>query len=81
MVTEAFIRGLPKAELHVHIEGTLEPELLFELAARNDIELPFGSEDEVRAAYEFDNLQSMCHSCHSRKTVTTDGGFGHAVRS
>jgi len=59
MVTEGFIRGLPKAELHVHIEGTLEPELLFELAARNDIELPFGSEDEVRAAYEFDNLQTF----------------------
>lgn len=54
-----FIRGLPKAELHVHIEGTLEPETMFELAARNSIELPYSSADEVRAAYEFDDLQSF----------------------
>ncbi|MBT5775721.1 MAG: adenosine deaminase [Dehalococcoidia bacterium] len=53
------IRGLPKAELHVHIEGTLEPELMFELACRNAIELPFASVEEVRAAYEFDDLQSF----------------------
>jgi adenosine deaminase len=59
MVSESFIRGLPKAELHVHIEGTLEPELMFRLAARNDVDLPFGSVDELRAAYEFDNLQSF----------------------
>ena len=45
---ESFVRGLPKAELHVHIEGTLEPELMFELAARNGIDLPYGSVDEVR---------------------------------
>ncbi len=59
MVSEAFIRGLPKAELHLHIEGTLEPEMMFELAERNGVELPFGSVDEVRAAYEFDDLQSF----------------------
>jgi adenosine deaminase len=53
------IKSLPKAELHLHIEGTLEPELMFELADRNGIELPFSSVDEVRAAYEFDNLQSF----------------------
>ena len=56
---EAFVRGLPKAELHVHIEGTLEPELMFELAERNDVVIPYGSVDEVRAAYEFDDLQSF----------------------
>ena len=55
----AFIRGLPKAELHVHLEGTLEPELMFELADRNGIPLPFGSVDEVRAAYDFTDLQSF----------------------
>ena len=59
MTTDAFIRGLPKAELHLHIEGTLEPEMMFELAARNDVELPFASVDEVRAAYEFTDLQSF----------------------
>jgi len=58
-VDEAWIRGLPKAELHLHIEGTLEPELMFELAARNGITLPFSSVAEVRAAYEFTDLQSF----------------------
>ncbi len=56
---EAFVRGLPKAELHVHIEGTLEPELMFDLAARNRIDLPYASVAEVRAAYEFDSLQAF----------------------
>jgi len=50
---------LPKAELHVHIEGTLEPEMMFELAARNGVDLPFASVEEVRAAYEFTDLQSF----------------------
>lgn len=53
------MRDLPKAELHVHIEGTLEPEMMFELAQRNDIDLPFASIDEVRAAYSFTDLQSF----------------------
>ncbi len=55
----SFIRRLPKAELHLHIEGTLEPELMFELARRNDVELPFASVEEVRSAYEFTDLQSF----------------------
>ncbi len=59
MTIEELIDGIPKAELHLHIEGTLEPELMFEIAARNDVALRFGSVDEVRAAYEFDNLQSF----------------------
>ena len=56
---ERFVRGLPKAELHLHIEGTLEPELMFELAERNDVALPYRSVEEVRAAYEFEDLQSF----------------------
>ncbi len=56
---DAFIRDLPKVELHLHIEGSLEPELMFELAHRNAIDIPFSSTAEVRAAYEFDNLQSF----------------------
>ena len=55
----AFVRGLPKAELHLHIEGTLEPEMLFELAGRNGVELPFEDEAAVRAAYSFTDLQSF----------------------
>jgi adenosine deaminase len=56
---EDFIRGMPKVELHLHIEGTLEPELLFELAERNSVMLRFGSVEEVRAAYDFTDLQSF----------------------
>ncbi|MET4695760.1 adenosine deaminase [Endozoicomonas lisbonensis] len=51
--------ALPKAELHLHIEGTLEPELMFELAARNNIQLPYHSVEDVRRAYEFNDLQSF----------------------
>jgi len=59
MDMDPFVRGLPKAELHLHIEGTLEPEMLFELAERNGVDLPFATVDEVRAAYEFTDLQSF----------------------
>jgi adenosine deaminase len=59
MLMEGFLRALPKAELHLHIEGTLEPELAFELAARNGVTLPYGSVDDLRAAYAFDDLQSF----------------------
>lgn len=54
-----FIEDMPKAELHVHVEGTLEPELKFELARRNGAELPYRSVEEMRAAYDFDNLPSF----------------------
>jgi adenosine deaminase len=55
----AFIEGMPKAELHVHLEGTLEPELKFELAARNGVDLRYSSIEEMRAAYDFDDLTSF----------------------
>lgn len=58
-VSEAFIRGIPKAELHLHIEGSLEPELMFALGRRNRVDIPFRSVDEVRAAYAFSNLQDF----------------------
>jgi adenosine deaminase len=57
--TEELIDSLPKAELHLHIEGTLEPELKFELAARNDVDLPYDTVEEIRAAYDFDDLASF----------------------
>ncbi|RYG85196.1 MAG: adenosine deaminase, partial [Alphaproteobacteria bacterium] len=50
---DTFITGLPKAELHLHIEGSLEPEQMFEFAQRNSVEIPYNSVEEVRAAYEF----------------------------
>jgi adenosine deaminase len=55
----AFIAGLPKAELHIHIEGSLEPELMFALAKRNNVAIPYASVEEVRAAYSFSNLQDF----------------------
>ena len=59
MKMEAFIHGIPKAELHIHIEGSLEPELMFELAAKNGIRLPFESVADIRRAYDFTDLQSF----------------------
>jgi adenosine deaminase len=56
---ERFARSLPKAELHLHIEGTLEPEMMFAFAARNGIALPYATVDELRAAYSFTDLQSF----------------------
>ena len=53
------VRALPKAELHLHLEGSLEPELMFELARRNAVALAYGSIDEIRAAYNFSNLQDF----------------------
>jgi len=50
---------MPKAELHVHLEGTLEPELKFELAMRNGLSLPYGSAEDMRAAYSFNDLSSF----------------------
>ena len=53
------IKKIPKAELHLHLEGTMEPEFMFELSERNKIEIPFKNIDEIRAAYNFNNLQSF----------------------
>jgi adenine deaminase len=55
----AWLHELPKAELHLHIEGTLEPELMFELAQRNRVEVPYADVEAVRRAYVFDDLQSF----------------------
>jgi len=60
--TDSLVRlsdGLPKAELHLHIEGTLEPEMVFRLAKKNTIDLPFSSVEELAGRYDFENLQSF----------------------
>ena len=59
MNIEEFIKKSPKAELHLHIEGTLEPELMFSLAKRNNIKIPFKNIDDVKKAYNFNNLDSF----------------------
>lgn len=57
--SRGFVLGLPKAELHLHLEGALEPELMFRLAERNGVTLPYRTVEEVRAAYHFADLQSF----------------------
>ena len=59
MTTKEFIEKLPKAELHLHIEGSFEPELMFEIARRNKVEIPYNSIEEVKNAYQFKNLQEF----------------------
>ena len=54
-----FIKKTPKSELHLHIEGSLEPELMFKLSKRNKIEIPFKSVEEIKSAYNFSNLDSF----------------------
>ena len=58
-VTREWLNSLPKVELHMHLEGSLEPELMFEMARRNNIDLPYESVDELRQAYQFSNLQDF----------------------
>ena len=53
------IKKIPKAELHLHIEGSLEPKFMFELAKKNKIKIPFKDVDEIKSAYNFHNLQSF----------------------
>ncbi len=59
MDIESFVSDLPKAELHLHIEGTLEPEMMLALAKRNGVTLPYATVEDVRAAYDFENLQDF----------------------
>ena len=79
-VSEAFIRGIPKAELHLHIEGSLEPELMFALGKRNKVDIPFRSVEEVRAAYAFSNLQDFLDIYYQGANVLqTEEDFRAAV--
>jgi adenine deaminase len=70
--TPDFIRALPKAELHLHIEGTLEPELVFALAAKHGIKLPYRNVAELRAAYRFRDLQSFLDLYYAVTNVLRD---------
>ena len=73
---EEFIERLPKAELHIHIEGSLEPEQMFELARRNGLTLPFKSVDDLRKAYEFADLQSFLQLYYQGvRALVNEGDF------
>ena len=74
-----FIRGIPKAELHLHIEGTLEPELTFELARKHGVQLPYASVDALRAAYDFGDLQSFLDLYYAGAAVLRDEDDYHAL--
>ena len=59
VMTRDWLNKLPKVELHLHLEGSLEPELMFELAQRNNIDLPFDTVEQVHRAYAFSSLQDF----------------------
>lgn len=81
MEISPFVMGLPKVELHLHIEGTLEPELKFELAQRNGITLPFDTPEQVRESYDFDDLTSFLHTYYDGMNVlrTSEGFYDLAM--
>ncbi len=76
---ESFIRAIPKAELHLHIEGTLEPEMVFELARKHEVTLPYPSVEALRAAYSFTDLQSFLDIYYAGADVLRDESDFHAL--
>jgi adenosine deaminase len=78
---EDFIRAIPKAELHLHIEGTLEPEMVFELARKHGIALPYPSVEALREAYRFSDLQSFLDVYYAGAQVLRDESDFHALTS
>jgi adenosine deaminase len=76
---QEYVRGLPKAELHVHIEGTLEPEMAFQLAKKHGIALPYATVEELRAAYRFADLQSFLDLYYAGADVLRDVEDFHAL--
>src|SRR6516165_4668396 len=76
---EDFVRAIPKTELHLHIEGTLEPEMVFELARKHRLSLPHASVETLREAYRFTNLQSFLDVYYEGAAVLRDEGDFHAL--
>lgn len=78
---DSWISGAPKCELHLHLDGTLQPGRLLDLAARNGVELPYASEDEVRAACDFADLQSFLDLYyHGASVLRREEDFYHLMR-
>ena len=78
---ESFIRGIPKAELHLHIEGSLEPERVFALARKHRVDLNYPSVDALRRAYAFGDLQSFLDLYYAGADVLRDEEDFHAMTS
>ena len=78
-VMQAFIRGIPKAELHIHIEGSLEPEMVFQLARKHAVELNYPSVQALRDAYNFHDLQSFLDIYYAGADVLRDEGDFYAM--
>lgn len=76
---DRLIRAVPKVELHLHIEGTLEPEMVFELAAKHGVSLPYPSVEALRAAYSFSDLQSFLDIYYAGCDVLRDESDFHAM--
>ena len=76
---ESFIRALPKAELHLHIEGTLEPEMVFSLAAKHGVTLKYPSVEALRQAYRFTDLQSFLDIYYAGADVLRDADDFNAM--
>ena len=76
---EPFIRGLPKAELHLHLEGTLEPELALQLGRKHGVPLPYATVEEMRRSYEFSDLQSFLDIYMAATSVLRDENDFHAL--
>ncbi len=82
MSIEKFVKAIPKAELHVHIEGTFEPELMFKIAARNNVLLQYQSVEELKMAYKFNNLQSFLDIYYAgAKVLITEPDFYELTRA
>ena len=73
------LRAMPKAELHIHIEGSLEPELIFALARRNGVVLPYANVEALRAAYRFGDLQSFLDIYYAGASVLLQEDDFHAM--
>jgi adenosine deaminase len=79
--SDSALFALPKAELHLHIEGTLEPDLVFELAGKNGLSLPYTSVEELAAQYDFDDLQSFLNLYYATMDVLrTESDFAELTR-
>ena len=74
-----YVRALPKAELHLHIEGSLEPEMVFALAQKHGVKLPYATVDALRAAYDFSDLQSFLDLYYAGANVLRDEDDFHAM--
>lgn len=76
---KAYLRALPKAELHLHIEGSLEPEMVFALAQKHGVKLPYATVEALRAAYDFSDLQSFLDIYYAGANVLRDEDDFHAM--